>query len=60
MVLCRSPLTGLMACSNSGGDFGAELKAAGYDMIILEGEASKPVYLFIHDDRVELRPAEHL
>lgn len=60
MVLCKSPLTGLIACSNSGGKFGAELKAAGYDMVVFEGEAREPVYLFIQDDRVELRPAEHL
>ena len=33
-VICKSPLTGAMACSNSGGYFGAELKSAGYDMVI--------------------------
>ncbi|AEH45958.1 Aldehyde ferredoxin oxidoreductase [Thermodesulfatator indicus DSM 15286] len=60
MVICKSPLTGLIACSNSGGTFGAELKAAGYDMIIFEGVAEKPVYLSIKDDEVELKSAEHL
>ncbi len=60
MVLCKSPLTGLIACSNSGGDFGAELKAAGYDMIVFKGEAKEPVYLYIKDDQVELRSAKEL
>ncbi len=60
MVVCKSPLTGLIASSNSGGHFGAELKAAGYDMIILEGAAKEPVYLAIKDEAVELRPAAEL
>ncbi len=60
MVVCKSPLTGLIASSNSGGHFGAELKAAGYDMIVLEGAAKEPVYLAIRDDEVELKPAAEL
>jgi len=36
-VITKGPLTGAIACSNSGGYFGAELKFAGWDMIILEG-----------------------
>ncbi len=60
MVICKSPLTGLVASSNSGGHFGAELKAAGYDLIIFEGAAKEPLYLAIKDDQVELRPAQHL
>ncbi|WP_456369759.1 aldehyde ferredoxin oxidoreductase family protein [Thermodesulfatator atlanticus] len=60
MVVCKSPLTGLIASSNSGGHFGAELKRAGYDMIIFEGVSEKPVYLSIKDDEVELKDAEHL
>ncbi len=60
MVLCKSPLTGLVASSNSGGHFGAELKAAGYDLIIFEGASVEPVYLAIKDDQVELRSAKHL
>ncbi len=60
MVLCKSPLTGLIACSNSGGNFGAELKAAGYDMIVITGKAEKPVYLAIRDGEAEIRSAEHL
>ncbi|QER41923.1 aldehyde ferredoxin oxidoreductase family protein [Thermodesulfobacterium sp. TA1] len=60
MVITKSPLTGAIACSNSGGFFGAELKMAGYDMIILEGKAPKPVYIAIEDDKVEIKDASHL
>ena len=59
-VVTKGPLTGAIACSNSGGFFGAELKFAGWDMIIFEGRAEKPVYLFIEDDHAELRDASHL
>lgn len=60
MVVTKSPLSETIACSNSGGFFGAELKAAGYDMIILEGKAEKPVYLAIEDEKVEIKDASHL
>jgi len=60
MVITKSPLTGAIACSNSGGFFGAELKIAGYDMIIFEGKAPKPVYIAIEDDKVEIKDAGHL
>jgi aldehyde:ferredoxin oxidoreductase len=60
MVVTKSPLTGGIACSNSGGYFGAELKFAGYDGIIFEGRAERPVYLWVHNDQVEIRPAEEL
>lgn len=60
MVVTKSPLTGTVACSNSGGFFGAELKFAGYDAIIFEGKADKPVYLNIVDDKVEIKEAGHL
>ena len=46
-VITKSPLTGGIACSNSGGFFGGELKMAGWDMIIFEGKSPKPVYLNI-------------
>lgn len=59
-VICKAPLTGAMAASNSGGYWGPELKYAGYDGIILEGQSEKPVYLWINDGEVELRCAEHL
>jgi len=53
----RSPETGLYLCTNSGGDFGPQLKAAGYDAIIIEGGASHPVYLHIVDGQVTFRDA---
>lgn len=59
-VITKGPLTGAIACSNSGGYWGAELKMAGWDMIIFEGKSPKPVYLYINDDEVELRDAGHL
>jgi len=57
-VVTKAPLTNAIACSNSGGKFGAELKLAGYDMLIVEGKSPKPVYLSILDDKVELLDAE--
>jgi len=59
-VVTKAPLTGTIGASNSGGHWGSELKYAGYDGIIFEGKAEKPVYLYINDDEVELRSAEHL
>ena len=59
-VVTKGPLTGAIACSNSGGYWGAELKFAGWDMVIFEGRSPKPVYLSIQDDKVELRDAAHL
>ncbi|TAK29624.1 MAG: aldehyde ferredoxin oxidoreductase [Chloroflexota bacterium] len=59
-VVTKSPLTGGLAFSNSGGHFPAELKFAGYDMVIIEGKAEKPSYLWISDDSAEIRSAEHL
>ncbi len=59
-VITKSPLTGAIACSNSGGYWGAELKMAGWDMVIFEGKSAKPVYLYINDDQAELRDAAHL
>ena len=59
-VICKSPLTGTIEASNSGGHFGPELKYAGYDGIIFEGVSEKPVYLYINDDIVELRDASSI
>jgi aldehyde:ferredoxin oxidoreductase len=59
-VITKGPLTGAIACSNSGGYFGAELKMAGWDMVICEGKSPKPVYLYINDGSVELRDATGL
>ena len=56
----RSPLTGILGDSAAGGFFGAELKQAGYDQLVITGRASRPCYLFIADDHVEIRDAAHL
>jgi aldehyde:ferredoxin oxidoreductase len=56
-VVTKSPLNECLAASNSGGVFGPELKYAGYDALIVEGKAKKPVYLWIKDDAVEIRDA---
>ncbi len=60
-VVCgKSPATQLWAESNCGGFWGPELRKAGYDGLLVTGSAESPVYLWIHDDRAEIRPAEHL
>ncbi|HEY5763020.1 MAG TPA: aldehyde ferredoxin oxidoreductase family protein [Rhodocyclaceae bacterium] len=59
-VITKGPLTGAIACSNTGGFFGAELKFAGWDMIIVEGKSAKPVYLSIENQKAELKDASHL
>jgi len=57
MVVTKSPLTGTIASSNSGGFWGAELKRAGFDLIIVEAKADKPCYISINDDAVEIKDA---
>lgn len=59
-AITKGALTGAIAASNTGGMFGAELKQAGYDLVIIEGQAQAPVYLWIRDEQVELRSAEVL
>ncbi|MFT5133576.1 MAG: aldehyde:ferredoxin oxidoreductase [Gammaproteobacteria bacterium] len=59
-VVTKSPLTGCIACSNSGGYIGAELKSAGWDMIIFEGKAASPVYLYLENETAELCPADEI
>ncbi|MBX2869291.1 MAG: aldehyde ferredoxin oxidoreductase family protein [Acidiferrobacterales bacterium] len=59
-VVTKGPLTNAIAASNSGGKFGAELKYAGYDMVIIEGKSPHPVYLSINDDKAELLPADEI
>ena len=54
----RSPLTGFWGDSNTGGYFGAYLKFAGYDGIVITGKAANPSYLYISDDVVEIRDAK--
>lgn len=49
MVITKGAQTNTITTSNSGGHWGPELKFAGYDMVIVEGKAAKPVYIFIYD-----------
>lgn len=59
-VMAKSPVTNLLGDSNMGGYWAAELKYAGYDHLVLHGRAEKPVYVWIHNDDVELRDATAL
>ncbi len=59
-VTAKSPLTGILGDGNAGGHFSAEMKRAGYDHIVFTGKTENPVYLWIENDHVEIRPAEHL
>lgn len=56
----KSPATGFFGDSSTGGNFGAQLRWAGYDQMVITGKASSPVYLWIDDDKVEIRDARHL
>ncbi|MBR2422133.1 MAG: aldehyde ferredoxin oxidoreductase family protein [Oscillospiraceae bacterium] len=58
MVVTKSPLTGMIASSNSGGIWGQKLKYAGWDAIIVEGASDSWKYLNIVDDKIELLDAE--
>jgi len=59
-VAAKSPLSGGFGESEAGGWWAPELKAAGFDAIIITGKASSPVYLWIHDGQAEIRNADHL
>ena len=59
-VGAKSPLTGGYGEADVGGFFGAELKRAGFDAILVEGRAANPVYLWVHEGEAEIRPADHL
>jgi len=59
-VMALSPVTGLLGNANIGGDWGAELKFAGYDHLVLTGSSPTPVYLNIRNETVELRDATSL
>ncbi|MCK5923071.1 MAG: aldehyde ferredoxin oxidoreductase, partial [Methylococcales bacterium] len=60
MVVTKSPLTGVLTNSNSGGDFPTWMKRTGFDLFIFEGRAKSPVYLWVNDDQIEIRPADHI
>ncbi len=59
-IVSKSPATGLIVDCSIGGTFASQLKYAGYDLLIIEGQAKKPIYLLINDDRVEIRDAENV
>lgn len=60
MVVTKSPLTGFATSSNVGGYFGTQLKMAGYEAIVIKGKSEKPVYIFIHNNRVYIKDASHI
>ncbi len=60
MVMTKSPLTGAITCSNSGGMFPTEFKRTGYDAIVFTGQSKKKVYLYLDHEKAELRSADHL
>lgn len=60
VVVSKSPASGTFLDCYAGGYWGAELKYAGFDGVIIRGRASKPVYLWIHDGEAEIRDASHL
>ena len=60
MVYTKSPLTGTFTRNCGGGDFGAWLKWAGFELIILEGKAAKPAYLYIKDGTHEILDAQDI
>ncbi|MCL1812068.1 MAG: aldehyde ferredoxin oxidoreductase family protein [Treponema sp.] len=59
-VVTKSPLTGTFMDSAGTGAWAPQLKKAGYDMLIIEGKAPKPTYLYINDDAVEFKSAEQV
>ena len=60
MVVTKSPLTGALTNSNSGGSFPTEMKRTGFDMFIFEGRARRPMYLWINENTIEFRSAGHI
>ena len=59
-VVSKSPVTGGWNDANSGGNFGPQLKRAGFDGVFVSGISDEPVYIFIDSGNVEIRPAGHL
>lgn len=60
MVVTKSPLSGTFIRATGGGAFGQELKRTGFDLVIIEGKASRPTTVFIHNDSVKFIDASHL
>ena len=59
-VTSKSPATGRYFKTSGGGQWGAQLRYAGWNCLVVHGRASEPVYLYIDNDRVEVRPAGHV
>ncbi len=59
-AVSKSPLTGTILDSNSGGEWGKEMKYAGFDAIVVEGKAERPKYIVVRDDEISFESAEHL
>lgn len=59
-VVTKGPLTGLLVSAQANGFFGARMRFAGYEFIVVEGASPEWKYLYIHDGEAELRPADHL
>ncbi len=56
----KSPLTGAIGSSEAGGWWGHEFKRAGFDALVIRGKAQSPIYLWIKDGQVSIKPADHL
>jgi aldehyde:ferredoxin oxidoreductase len=59
-TVAKSPLSGAIGDSQSGGIFPAEMKFSGFDGVVIHGRSEEPVYLWLHDGQAELRSAQHL
>ncbi len=59
-IMAKSPLTGLLGSANMGGFFAPELAWAGFHHLVITGKAEKPVYIYAHDGRIDIRDAGHL
>ncbi len=59
-IMAKSPLTGLLGSANMGGFFAPELVHAGFHHLVIKGKAEKPVYIWIHNGKIEIRDATKL
>jgi len=57
IAAAKSPLTGILGFSSAAGDFGPEIRSAGYDAIVVDGASNEPVYLWVHDGEAEIKEA---
>jgi aldehyde:ferredoxin oxidoreductase len=59
-MMARSPLTGLLGEANVGGSWAVHFKRAGFDGVVITGRSEHPVYLWVHDEKVEFRDARSI